>query len=542
MQTLAMSTFNELSEYSTRICKDPAHPPIQWIFSVDDAWFHPTDFSPSEHMLNQPIWQERKGICIPVSDAQVVLNSREESSARSLSTRRSRRSADDAAASSGLSMAEKVHDAAVADMLVEFAKDNDYGICFCSFEFLWQNFQKTINGPQNAIFFDLNHQIAGILQNTLQTQWAEKLKGLGLFDKKTLNDTKIYGWLLYFAIRFGQLEKVKCAVDPNHLLLVSSAIAGQAGLSEDAMTQFLQVQLSMWTKLSADEAGIRDRQMTDFSFAPLPKVVTKGDPNANLLDTGLKIFNNTFCKAASWPAVRKLLLEDLLFLWSEAGEAHDANERFSRLKPDLRCYGWVYPVDGAVGDNGLRGVHYCHAESSERIAAKSVETFLKLASPQLCAGLSLPNRCSDWMLSAPTYPCLSFLIGIGDLIDNLSKVGGHATYTLPEVTLGECNDGGSPKLRIKITTSAANVLRAKSTCHDKIEDGSSATGAIQRVFRGSKVLLHHVDSRQELSAQRTKPPTDKTRKAYLEKSCCSILSDDFIKFEKGSVHFVFHKG
>ena len=39
-----MSAFNELENCFVKVCRDAERTPIQWIYSADDAWFHPVSF------------------------------------------------------------------------------------------------------------------------------------------------------------------------------------------------------------------------------------------------------------------------------------------------------------------------------------------------------------------------------------------------------------------------------------------------------------------------------------------------------------------
>jgi hypothetical protein len=476
-----MSAFEELQDSFVKVCRDPERPPIQWIYSVDDAWFHPASFnlaswnstrSDEKKKLNEAVWQAQccKALKSDYATKLLACTLAKPQQGRSAQTS-SLSTAGPTTVGANLSRAEKIDDAAVANQLIQFATiDFDYGLCFCSFEYLWKHFEKSINAPQNAILFDLNHQLAGIIQQpvNLWGEWKTKIEAFGLFDSRALQDASLCGWLLHFAIKFGKLGKEKSLISPDHLLLVSSAIAGKGGPSADAMTQYLQVQLSMWNKLSTDQDFLKTGRMVKFSFAPLPKVVGSGDTNANLLDTGLKIFNNTFKDAANWPAMRDMLLMDLRHLWDcdpTKKMGHDAG-----ADTGLRCDGWVDESNNDRKDT-LRGTHFFHSQANPRqetIGAKSLLQFLRWA--LLRHDLCLPNNSEHWRLIFPTNPGVSYLIGIADLYERMCVLKENRTQ--PNVAIVVENDnclkvqftlanGGSVAELLTVAANAASVLQSK---------------------------------------------------------------------------------
>ena len=402
------------------------------------------------------------------------------------------------------------------------------------------------------MLFDLNHQLAGLRgtkteaeTSPLGLEWQTKLATLSIYDEDIIKDTTLYGWLLYFAIRFDRLDKTGNRVSPDHLLLVSSAIAGDKGPSADAMTQFLRVQLSAWTQFATKPELLKSRRMTDFSFAPLPKVTTAGDPRESLLQTGLKIFNNTYKDAANWEVTRTLLLEDMMLLWVEAQEGHHSHSNFDKVKDRLKCYRWVEPL--IPEDNGLRGVHHCSkaseiAQHKEHLTVKSLVDFLKMASPVCCAGVQLPTECEDWRLRVFTNPCLSALIGIGDLICELSRLEGYNDRVLPVVSLEKAPDDVGLAVIVKVTTPAAMILETVAKGN---YGGSSGTAceAMERLVHGSSVVLHHLSRHDEgakvLKARRT--DNGKSRRCHLNTHCYSSLWGTHFIRRDDAICAVFYK-
>ena len=561
-----MTTFEQLAKMHLMV-QVSSETPIQWIYAVDDAWFHPVGWALEVAVLDKqrnpvfeaapPLFPNLRGSLV-VGTGKVALHSipSRENNGRQRTGQGQTLTPQQQLASA---LQSKHPDAFTAKSLVEFIQlqhkeSFDYGLCFCTFEYFQENIA-AINRPQNAVFLDIRHALADARnkvgngtqdQGNLADAWSKLLKATNLFftSGKAFDNFEMskLGWYLHYALKFNRIASgapgSRCEVQDNHILIISSAINPQAGTPSGpgVMSEYTQVQTEIWEALKAasNTEGITPDR---FTFSPIPK----GDK----LETGLAIFNNSYKDAANWEVTRTLLLEDMMLLWNKAQEGHHSHTNFSLVIDELRCYRWVGPLN--ANDNGLRGIHYCSKvnninEHTEQLTAKSLFAFLRMASPMACSQMTLPTECNDWELRAFTNPCLSALIGIGDLIRELSRVEGHANRSLPSVSLEAGNDSCGPVVVVKINTAAAEAMEAiaagnytgrKGTTHD----------AMHRLVFGSVVLLHHLSRHYAgLDALNNKRNDENvTRKCHMETNCCSNIWGTHIKRDGDYICAVFYK-
>ena len=490
--------FDELSELWVKLA--PAgEKPIQWIYNVDDAWFHPGSWDVKidgrgpvfeRHLIGKTLDISRE--MLPKMDPNVNNSTTQGPDGEDPSEwlKHTLSSPDGSAANAGLD-----HDTLLR--LVRFVLDQSdmnriYGLCFCSFEYFWSHAQE-IDNHLNAIFFDIRHRLAlvddaktlcdkQIDMSKLRKIWDENLAGTNLFTRKKGFSPEQLGWFLHYALKFNRIGSASGSrpeIGYDHIQILSSAINPILGKA-DAMSDYVAVQQEIWEAMQGKTDGITSAQ---FGFSPIPK--------GGLMDTGLAIFNNSYKNVGSWPAMRGLLLNDLKRLWNDYEDGGCERGHHAHTAKDLCCDGWVLNDDRI---DTLRGTHFFHNEDgrSESIGARSLLKFLLWA--LLRDDLRLPNDCEDWRLLFPTNPGVSYLIGIADLYERMSVPKGDREK--PNVDIITENDnclivqfnitnGGSVRELLKLASDKPQLI----SCRDK------SAGAYLRLKHASRVLVHHLDNK-----------------------------------------------
>lgn len=506
MKQETQTMWDSLARASVFFCADRRARPIQWIFMVDDAWFHPSDtsFDSLERdfiaanpgiPFNQPVFKDKaRGKMLSWKCRSVVFTQEAESTITLAGS--------DEASLEGATLGQQAsskpfNDQQIAELVGQLATDGGYGICFCSFEYFWDNYQKSINLPYNAVFFDINHALRGLSScSELDTKWKEELNKTNLYSDTTINNPGIHGWLLHYAMKLGCTPLPRTTIPPSHILLVSSNFAEQGGSGtrngdKNPATQFGTVTLDMWTKLFAagSSHGLPPEAcMADFGFSPFQKVAQSTDTKAEMLKNGFRFFDRTFSKAAKWEHFRKALLDDMLLIWqdNQCKMGHDACKM---EKWKLRAAGWI---DSKDRDLTLAGTHHLTNDGRDlTITAKSLVAFLKQA--LLLPDLVLPNETEDWTLVIPTSPGVAYLIGIGDLYSTMCVLKDDRMNPVVKIVQESVN--GSAMLCVQFWIPQADVtnLETISKNDDKITDGKTS-GAIQAIKRKSRVLLQYLSN------------------------------------------------
>jgi hypothetical protein len=493
-----------LSKAAAFFCADRRALPIQWIFMVDDAWFHPSaiqfetlkdEFDTYNNGIpfNQPIFKDKaRGKILSWKCRSVVFNQKAESTA---TVEQTNEQSQEELGAVQQSPSKPFNDQQIAELVGQLATDRGYGICFCSFEYFWTHYNTKINIPYHAVFFDINHALRGLPScKELDTKWKEELNKTNFYGDTTINNHGIHGWLLHYAIKLGCEPLLRTAVSASHILLVSSNFAEQGGSGtpngdKNPATQFGTVTLDMWTKLFTPGSSLAlppEACMADFGFSPFQKVAQSTDTKAEMLKNGFKFFDRTFSKAASWEHFRKALLEDMLLIWKDPRclMGHDACKAD---KSKLRAIAWIETKDR---DEQLAGAHHLHNDAARKcpVTANSLLAFLKQA--LLLPDLALPEGTEEWTLLYPTSPGVAYLIGIADLYDTMCVL--KENRSKPEVKLEIEGTNGSEMLcvRFYIPQSDVPILQTIAGKEDKIKEDKSG-GAIQRLMHKAKVLLHH---------------------------------------------------
>ena len=324
----AMSLFDELADLWIKVQPDEREP-HQWIYAVDDAWFHPENTTvqiaesvDSTTLIKcDPIFQfsgkGKPGKPVPISEVPFTSSQSDERDASGSSEEPLSSDATPESAPSD----DNRGDRGVAKRLIAFIKEQAegglrYGVCFCSFEYLWKNIDD-IDAPQNAVLFDIRHALGwngskiergnnSLASGDLRDHWKKCLDATGMFGDADANVIMVrLGWYLHYSLKFAKIPKQpgpKCAIHQNHIQIVSSAVSPNSGRA-DALSDFSAVQQAIWSKLPKDDGITPDL----FAFSPMPK--------DEAMKTGLGVFNNSFKHAADWGRIKIWFLDDIAMVY-----------------------------------------------------------------------------------------------------------------------------------------------------------------------------------------------------------------------------------
>jgi hypothetical protein len=402
-----------------KCCEDPNKLPFQWIYLVDDAWFHPEgitfdgDLNPpiiNEQNLSPIAWEKTKAMLEEKAKSEQGMSQSEE---------------EEEEISGGAAKSEKpFNDAEIALLIGNLAVEKGYGICLCSFEYFWDHYEEEINRHYNAVFFDINHALRSKEAcKSLNTFWEQKLSETMLYSKTVINSPLIHGWLLHFAIKLGCKNRTRAVMDHSHILLISSRFSiKDTATDPSAAGQFGSVTLDIWTNLFAagDEARVIDpnARMADFGFTPFQKVVHSTESKAQMLENGFKFFDRTFSKQGQWSTIRKLFQQDLAWARGNASDyegIHFDESSAESARGQLRWTGWI-----SDWQSDLKGAYDERANSS----AMSMGLFLRILKASAVKGmqaLQLPNECcQEFSVEFPKKPEIEVIAHILDFADALS--------------------------------------------------------------------------------------------------------------------------
>lgn len=506
--------WDSLADSAIKFCSDAAAPPMQWIYVVDDAWFHPQGLnvphaksdvknSNGRNTFNEPIFTPAEITFSSWNTGKRTLSNDGDSGSKGQPESDEQQSDLD---SSGGGAKKPFADKEIAILLGDLATQRGYGICFCSFEYFWTHYKDEINQPYHAVFFDINHALRGLPQcGDLDEMWRHKLRTTGLYSDRTINVPGLHGWLLHYAMKLGCEPLPRTKIAPSHILLISSNFAqGLEGGSsppqpekkpdpqpeKNPASQFGTVTLDIWTKLfdPGNQRSLEgldpDARMADFGFSPFQKVARSLDSRAEMLKKGFEFFDRTFSKAASWEDLRQRLLKDMLYLWDEHVMGHDAAQAD---KAKLRGIEWI---DATDRDETLVGTHHFATDARPlKITAKSLLAFLRQA--LRLPHLTLPADTADWRLIYPTSPGVAYLIGIADFYHTMCVPKNGRRKPNVTIVMDTVNGGSLIAVRFHIPTNDVVRLRDISTKEDRIGEPKSG-GAVQRLKRKARVLLHYL--------------------------------------------------
>jgi len=521
-----MSLFEELAKLFLKV-QPPGDEPYQWIYAVDDAWFHPQ----SSTVLIKDKDTDPLKSCEPVFDFDLVGNENEnqiiERNAIGTPVAPVPSPTNDASPLghsgpmvtpsniSGFSarmreaLAKTGTDRDVVGELFRFILDqhdigNRYGICFCSFEWFWMNILE-IDQPQNAVFFDIRHLLgkdgsvitrAGseLDVGQLREDWKTALEEIGLFSKIAQPaHMERLGWHLHYSLKFAKVPNQvghHSAIAANHIQIVSSAVNPGSG-RPDAMSDYSEVQGFIWGKLAPlGGTPVEDITPDRFTFSPMPKDAA--------MATGLSIFNNSFRHAANWGAIRKQWCKDIkgFYEFRPDGHYHSPQEAVTDAPTRFRWRTW-FPneVKGLVTDPLFLNSRYYNGGACA-FSQISIDVLLKLLAhsgvrefPKLWSGFD--NRT----VTLPSCPGFVFVFLLIDFAHALGPKNGRNApairYTLDDQT--------SPKkFMITFKLDEAGTTELKH-CYDnaKRSNGNAgvgdATKSLWRLMKNAHASSHPVD-------------------------------------------------
>jgi hypothetical protein len=506
-------TFDYLAEKALFVCKDVSQPPQQWIYAVDDAWIH-DGFTDEESGSHKGALFEalRSDVCSRQNPftAESVLERINHKAKITIPSPE-----EEFSSSSSEPAAQRHQDHTSAETLITFIQskaEHNYGLCFCTFEYFWAHI-KEINAPENAVFFDIRHQLAA--STSLAVDWQQKIKALGIFEDASAGQMSRLGLHLYFALKLGRLPQsnpIKCNIGPNHLIILSSRVFDKEPGKELLLQAFLSVQKEIWKATAkANTAGNADRQGLDFTFIPIPKTA-----DDDLFNTGLEIFHNTFQNAASWTARELDLRTDMETIWrgfdqpgSEAwGHVAITRTDFSAL----RSTSWL-PTERRI--EALRCLYLAQWRREDAITVDTVRKFLQYAvDSDGVEFVPLTNGLGNSRVFLPTRPGILFVLGLGLFLRELQP-GGKEGRVKPQVRFEE--DGAQVILNIQINNAA--IQKLKTYFFAKEKKASGATSALWNVALAQGRMLDHVigPKEAELAVGMIRGPSEETLKEQLVK-------------------------
>lgn len=430
---MSKNAFVALSNLACPVCIDPNRPPAQWIYAVDDAWLHFGCHGLNEGALFKKITASQSSEISPINIGQ----------AKALLVRANTTIQPSNPSLSGSAQAtnndEKHPDQIPAETLLDFIAhhpEQNYGICFCTFEYFWEHVE-TINHPQNAVFFDIRHQLMEKDSDSdLKEQWKKALVATKVFTKPEWNSLGIQ---IYFAFKLGLHPSApECKIDHNHLLILSSNLFGSEGENgktdkdrANSLLSFSAIQTAIWKKAAEVRkaitegengdpklAGLLDRKGTDYTFIPMPK--HKLD---DLFETALAIFHNSFRKAAAWEFKLERLRLDIESLWTNPNEHENwghIGAKSSKLN-ELKSSSWL-PSDASIKYEDVRGVYLAQWRIEHGIFVKTFDDFLRHAADFGSVNFEdLPQDLDNIRLELPTRPGLLAMLAMADFLRALAE-------------------------------------------------------------------------------------------------------------------------
>lgn len=448
---MSQHNYEDLAKLALFVCQDPSKPPAQWIYAVDDAWLHNgVDKLPALFDLKKINGGVTQSAPVTIEKAKTFYYtepaSRDKATTHGLSGGVS-------APLDGRNHSDKIP----AETLLNFIADRpdqNYGICFCTFEYFWE-MAKVINQRQNAVFFDIRHQLMETDTNAdLKSKWEEKLRSTKIFQTPNVESLGIQ---IYFAFKLNLHPSAgDCRINPNHLLILSSNLFGNEDMKRTpVLKSFSDIQKTIWDKAAKahEKAGaerpddgpshlakLLEYEPTRFTFFPIPKQETGG-----LFKTALAIFHNSFRTAASIDAKLDALWHDMGVAWKgyDWGHFKSNNGEYEHRSAELHSFSWLFGDDDEK-QASLRGIYHA-VWKEEKASAISVRTFAEFlkwhCEPDSVKFVPFNEKNGRvTRISLPTCPGVFFGLGLVHFLRNLAAPKDGETRQKPEVTWKEDAD------------------------------------------------------------------------------------------------------
>lgn len=444
---MSQNNYDNLAALALRVCADATKPPSQWIYAVDDAWLHHGN-GEMQPLFGVPNGKQNWENVISISDAEAKM------------PKAAPAATNGGGNAYGATTSAPIHanehaDKVPAKTLLEFITSHlhqNYGVCFCTFEYFWQN-AKDINQAHNAVFFDIRHQLmAADTKSDLKTKWKDALSKTGVFDNP---DATSLGIQVYFAFKLGlHPEAVECRIDHNHLLILSSNLFGserENGKTDNdranALLSFSAIQTAIWKKAAAAREALKtgngadsklacllEREGTDYTFIPMPKHKSDG-----LFETALEIFHNSFRNAASFDSKLAALWHDMELAWRNYDWGHflNTNGTYQHQSAPLHSFSWLLGNEDEK-QAALRGIYHAawKEEKASAISVRSLTEFLKWhCEPNSVTFTPFTEQNgSVTSISLPTCPGILFALAMVCFLRQLATQKQNENRATPEVS------------------------------------------------------------------------------------------------------------
>lgn len=501
---MSNNNFASLADLALHVCNNPDKPPSQWIYAVDDAWLH----NGCEGLLDGPLFvgcTEPKKISIDAAKSLFEKDRQDESmDSPELSSTKTEEASEER---------EKRHpDQTPAETLLELIKERkeqNYGICFCTFEYFWNN-AKEINLPQNAVFFDIRHQLMeNDEKSDLKTEWDSHLSKTNVFSNTSWD---VLGIQVYFAFKLGLHPAAgKCKIDHNHLLILSSNLFGNEdgnGKTDEernnVLRSFSDIQSTIWSKAAevkkrtAEENGydsklasLLDLDGTDFTFIPMPKHTA-----GNLFETALAIFHNSFRKAAGWEFKLNRLRQDMESLWAEPEPQEDWGHvgQSSPKLSGLKSSSWL-PANLIQKHQDVRGIYLVQWRIEHGILVSTFDNFLRyMVDFGTVKFFDLPQNLKARRIELPTRPGLLGILAIAEFLRALAAAKPDVGEVQPRLSWDVDNE---IRLEIQLENAEQHVENLAEKFFHNTAGSTGGSAATLRQYVNSQLKMLNYPLKKE---------------------------------------------
>lgn len=220
------------------------------------------------------------------------------------------------------------NDAAVAKRMIKFAQKNGYNLVFCSFEYLFENWNNEINKPSSAIFFDLRHQLFNAFETCIERADYPLVQAINTLESDATDgqvwDSNRVGWHMHFGLKIGLFkdkQMTQCRIFADHLQILSSAINPKPSQVEDKTTKPRQAAVGEFLEVRRQILRIKDKvfRPRDLMWSPSDKQTFESKDDE--MESALNIFNNSFSRC-DWPKLREDLFKDIKAIYDIDKKGH----------------------------------------------------------------------------------------------------------------------------------------------------------------------------------------------------------------------------
>lgn len=482
------NTFDELAKCALYVCIDSAKMPEQWIYAVDDAWMHGGFRTKKSRQDRQPVFGFSDGNLPGYNrfSIETVLRGLEGKD-QTAKVAVDNLDAVDAIPDSALRVNFKTHDAPTAKALLEWVKRKcedggagsfSCGVCFCSFEYFWENCSE-INSHANAVLFDLRSQVA-VETNELFKSWQTAIEEIGI--NGGLSGDAPLGVPLYLGFKLGLLPRMKSigfSMNPNHVTILTSHLVDVMG----DYSEWVEKAMALENVKSNDSLS-----SSRFAIYPLPK--GRGNGGQESFVHGLELLHKTFKNAASLKHKKASLAADMGHVWKCYNWGHSISDQ---TFGELQGHSWLPEIDIEYNLMGLYQAQW--RELPAKVCVSTIFKFLKFFTEQ--AGSDFLQVIVDepyaevlgkW-IALPTRPGVLFLLGLATFVDELArKKEGDEKRCSPRVRFLQPNGIAEIWISVSLDEDELNALiKVWNAFMDKPK--GSGVGEALRILAGGQFAL-----------------------------------------------------